>query len=334
MRISIPLSNCRGDTIVEVLIAIAIISLALTGAYNSANRSIHQAQDSQERAEALKVTEQQVEILRQLVKSDPNSIFGATDRRLFCFDEQSNVVVFTSATNLPHHSDDDYTAYPETCRQVDSYERYSVSIDHDPAQEGLFTFRSRWERIGGGRNEVMLMYRVHPAIARAPISPPPDLSVPPECNDVNMPGTYYYRFNTDSYPDLGYHLDDIIGSNYNATPSYGFSLPPGNYRVWLYSWDYHLAPTLDQTNESWFVRMYYNDGHLDTPPISDMPSMGSNRQLNYDGSVNGQYQVEEVSSNIHIPHNVTNIQARHAGPLKESGTANSIRAVCASFSPI
>lgn len=56
--------NRRGDTIVEVLIATAVISLVLVGAYAVTNRNRTALQDTQEQSIALKLVERQVEILR------------------------------------------------------------------------------------------------------------------------------------------------------------------------------------------------------------------------------------------------------------------------------
>ena len=54
----------RGDTIVEVLIAIAVISLVLAGAYATVHKSTATMQDTQERGEAQKLVEGQIELLR------------------------------------------------------------------------------------------------------------------------------------------------------------------------------------------------------------------------------------------------------------------------------
>ena len=54
----------RGDTIVEVLIAVAIISLVLTAAYATVNRNVAGIQNVQEHSDALKLVEGQVEFLR------------------------------------------------------------------------------------------------------------------------------------------------------------------------------------------------------------------------------------------------------------------------------
>ena len=59
----LPRSN-RGDTIIEVLIAIGIVSLVLTSAYALTNKNVSSIQQVQEQGYAQKVAEQQVELLR------------------------------------------------------------------------------------------------------------------------------------------------------------------------------------------------------------------------------------------------------------------------------
>ncbi len=58
------LRNNNGDTIVEVLIAIAVISLILGGAFVSTRRSSAAVRTAQEQGEALKIAEKQVELLK------------------------------------------------------------------------------------------------------------------------------------------------------------------------------------------------------------------------------------------------------------------------------
>lgn len=53
-----------GDTIVEVLIAISVISLVLVGAYISTNQNVAVTEDAQERSQATKLVETQIEYLR------------------------------------------------------------------------------------------------------------------------------------------------------------------------------------------------------------------------------------------------------------------------------
>ncbi|MBP9761629.1 type II secretion system protein [Candidatus Saccharibacteria bacterium] len=54
----------RGDTIVEVLIATAIISLVLVMAYATAAKNSRAAQETREYTQAAKIAERQVELLR------------------------------------------------------------------------------------------------------------------------------------------------------------------------------------------------------------------------------------------------------------------------------
>ena len=56
--------DARGDTIIEVFIAIGIVSLVLTSAYAVTNRNTQIAQKIQEQGQAQKLVERQIELLR------------------------------------------------------------------------------------------------------------------------------------------------------------------------------------------------------------------------------------------------------------------------------
>lgn len=55
----------RGDTIVEILIALTVIGVLLSGGYAIATRSLKGIRIAQERSEATKVAERQAELLKQ-----------------------------------------------------------------------------------------------------------------------------------------------------------------------------------------------------------------------------------------------------------------------------
>lgn len=57
------ISNQRGDTIVEVLIAAAIISLVLVAAYGLTSRNTRAIMDNQEQSFGMKLAEEQLEFL-------------------------------------------------------------------------------------------------------------------------------------------------------------------------------------------------------------------------------------------------------------------------------
>jgi prepilin-type N-terminal cleavage/methylation domain-containing protein len=84
MQLPQKLTN-RGDTIVEVLVAIAIVSSVLAGAYASANRSSKVTRTAQERGEALKLAESQIEQVKIALDS------GVTLPTNFCFNAAGGV---------------------------------------------------------------------------------------------------------------------------------------------------------------------------------------------------------------------------------------------------
>ena len=66
-----------GDTIIEVLIAIAVVSFVLVTAYATTNHSILATQNTQERSQALQLAQSQIEFLRSTPLS-ANNCFDST----------------------------------------------------------------------------------------------------------------------------------------------------------------------------------------------------------------------------------------------------------------
>jgi type II secretory pathway pseudopilin PulG len=169
--------NKSGDTIVEVLIAMAVVAVVLGGAYTSANRSLNSTRAAQERGEALKFGESQAEALSTLAGSttiSENSIFN-TDNNVFCVPETTYSPVHfnsydPSTANL---ADTDFSKYPDQCK----FDRYNTSITYDTSNPDSRGFRVlvRWERVNGGRDEISMYYRVPKPLASAstPLAPPP-----------------------------------------------------------------------------------------------------------------------------------------------------------------
>ena len=79
-----------GDTIVEVLIAMAVVSFILAQAYALANHSLRTTQSNQERSESIRLTEQQLERLRNLVQNDSTAIFDPSATSVFCIDSKDS----------------------------------------------------------------------------------------------------------------------------------------------------------------------------------------------------------------------------------------------------
>lgn len=60
----------KGDTIVEVMIAMVLVGSALVASYGIARRSLSQIRDAQERSEMLKIGESQLEALKNYVANE------------------------------------------------------------------------------------------------------------------------------------------------------------------------------------------------------------------------------------------------------------------------
>lgn len=60
--------NQRGDTIVEVLIALTVLMVVIAGGYSIATRSLNGARIAQERSEATKLAEGQLEAISERIK--------------------------------------------------------------------------------------------------------------------------------------------------------------------------------------------------------------------------------------------------------------------------
>jgi len=85
-------SKPTGDTIVEVLIAIAIVALVLAGAYRIASHSLQAVRDAEEHSIALKYAQGQMEQLQSAAPNmpPPPTIF-TTPTSPFCMDSSGTI---------------------------------------------------------------------------------------------------------------------------------------------------------------------------------------------------------------------------------------------------
>jgi Tfp pilus assembly protein PilV len=125
-----------GDTIVEVLLAVAIVSTVLAGAYVATSRSLANSRQAQERSEAVKLVEGQLERLKAAFTADPASFATGS---AFCLDDTPARI----------------TAGSPICTQG----RYVLSVERNGNN---FTARANWEKFAGGApEEVRIVYRLY-----------------------------------------------------------------------------------------------------------------------------------------------------------------------------
>lgn len=133
-----------GDTIVEVLIAISVISLVLVGAYVSTTRNINSTQDAQERSQAVKLVQTQIEYLRQAGTVASGNCFNASGEQTFGGAQGSNPCIVLSDGSMAGATDQPaYTLHIQTT-----------------ATPGIYAVSAVWQALTGtGNNNVTMYYQ-------------------------------------------------------------------------------------------------------------------------------------------------------------------------------
>lgn len=151
----------RGDTIVEVLLAVVVVGLAVTLGYGVASRSLKANRQAQERVEALKVVESQVERLKKRATTDTAGT-GIFTTNSFCLADSggTNTIVAQDAP-AANINDDPLTGYDSNC--VNGLYHVSVQRDNTGNDTIQYTVTARWFGIGGvEKEETQVKYRVYP----------------------------------------------------------------------------------------------------------------------------------------------------------------------------
>jgi type II secretory pathway pseudopilin PulG len=164
--------NNRGDTIVEVLICIAVLALIVAAAYTLTSRNQITAQQSHERSEALKIANTQLELLRTYAEGRQ---LGPLSNTYFCITISGAVTSITPivTTPTPSAASDNFGAYPSQCQDGTS-SRYKIAVwgynnshfvDADSSGgKNVFAVTVRWDSIKGGvREEVKTFYTTYDA---------------------------------------------------------------------------------------------------------------------------------------------------------------------------
>ena len=146
--------NQFGDTIIEVMIVLAVLGLAIGISYSTASRSLLNARQAQENSHAAELVQSQVEELRTMtgnISTDPNYIYRAGG---FC--------IFNGNTVSPLGGTDptDYSIFPigSPC-VMDGL--YHIAISYDGTTDN-FQVQAAWDDVlGQGQDTVTLIYRLH-----------------------------------------------------------------------------------------------------------------------------------------------------------------------------
>lgn len=153
-------SNQRGDTIMEVLISVAVLSLVLTSSFALANRSTQGNRQAAERSEALKIAQAEMEKLK-LYLSTPDATLPAAGSYFCMNDDASALIVFFGAP-----AQDLSSGYRPECTPTtpgDLYYRY-IQRGTGAGLEEANTYTSivRWPAVtGNGIDQSSMVHRIY-----------------------------------------------------------------------------------------------------------------------------------------------------------------------------
>jgi type II secretory pathway pseudopilin PulG len=164
--------NSRGDTIIEVLIAIAVVSSVLSISFAIANRSTLAGRQAYERSEAIKVAESQIELVKAFVSTQTGNLPG--DLLMYCMHPTNQVptVVQGFIPSLPpaaansrdvhaNTSFRDIVTFPAACR-AGIGSRYRIALINEA---GVVSVIVRWDKPGGSatddQDQVVMVYKIN-----------------------------------------------------------------------------------------------------------------------------------------------------------------------------
>lgn len=138
-------SDERGDTILEVLIAIAVVSSILASVFVLANRTSLNSRQAQEHQEALKYASSQIELLNEYLKHTEGTHPTGNS---FCMQQ-------TALQPL------DYVGNaPSACQVNNGAYQYSLKISYDSANN-VYTATVTWPSATSGTDSISLTYRAN-----------------------------------------------------------------------------------------------------------------------------------------------------------------------------
>jgi len=147
----------RGDTIIEVLIAMAVVSSVLAISYATMNRNLLTIQDSQERTQAAKLVQGQIESVRQAHNTGAPVL---SSHSKFCIAGDGTVKDLTgsSPTATVQAEPADWSTYANCSFGLSNL--YHIAIT--TSDHANYKFYIRWDRIGNGtRDEIIMVYKVN-----------------------------------------------------------------------------------------------------------------------------------------------------------------------------
>jgi Tfp pilus assembly protein PilV len=141
-----------GDTIVEVMVSMAILAVVLGTAYATTTRSFHSGLNAQARDKALLIAQQQIELIKN-ADSGPSPTISTYKNYLgpaFCINPSDGSIIPLSTSRPSCTAPLNATAGSgATFDMADSYN----------SSKKLFTIKVQWQAENNRQNQVVLNYK-------------------------------------------------------------------------------------------------------------------------------------------------------------------------------
>jgi Tfp pilus assembly protein PilV len=155
--------NEIGDTIVEVLFAVVVIGIVLTGAYAVVTHSITDEQDAQEHSYALGLVQSQIEQLRAYIISNPSGTLPFSSETGCMYSSTTAPVTLTPELNTINGT----SSYCLVQGNLPTNSQYTLSIKlasgSNPTTSPLYEVSVKWPSLlaGGSIDRLSIPYRVN-----------------------------------------------------------------------------------------------------------------------------------------------------------------------------
>ena len=144
----------NGETIVEVLFAIAVVASAIGGAFAISSRSSNTIQANQERYQAQLIANSQADGLR--IYESNNLTF--TPNAYFCMNNSSIVAGDGTYTNPSNPSNVPHGCMQSNGSNQNLYTIYIKALNSGSVDENIFMITVQWDSLLGGKDQVELLY--------------------------------------------------------------------------------------------------------------------------------------------------------------------------------
>lgn len=155
-----------GDTIIEVLIVLAVVGFALGISYATANRSLLATRQAQETSGAVALLQSQIEALRTMYSSNPGQ-FTSKQNNYYCVTGNPGSYVISSqinpASGAPNITSDkaSYTSSGCVVGAPPYYVYFIYTVDPS-GDNATFTANAQWDDVAGqGEDSSTLIYKVN-----------------------------------------------------------------------------------------------------------------------------------------------------------------------------